>query len=378
MSTLLLIIFCIIGIGSFLMAFLKDKPSTKKIFKIIALIFMLTLPLFMTSWVQALNLALIYAILAIGLNILLGNAGLISLGHAAFYALGAYSASILSVYAGIPLFLSIFLGAVIVSIIGFILGTPLLRLHGHFLAIATLGMHVVIEELVKNKLKKLFDGATIPHKFKINSLADGLNFSMKESLSNMEYSSKVLGKSKPFYYDFLNNINSSIGEITVFFVTLIILVLIIFMVRNILRTRVGRALGALRDSEVASRALGVNIAIYKNIAFAIGAFIAAIAGSIHAFSTGTVDENSFTLLISLVVLATIIIGGVGSIQGAVIGALFYKLMDAKLVQLVLGSQSQGWSPFIMGAALVLVIIFAPRGVIYMLYQLKLKINQRRS
>jgi branched-chain amino acid transport system permease protein len=380
MADMIATIYLIVGAGAFLMAFLKDKPSTKKIYKMIAAIFLLSLPFAMTSWLAALNAALLYSILAIGLNILLGNAGQISLGHAAFYALGAYVAATLTVKLGFPIFLSIFIAGIAVSIIGFILGTPVLRLKGHFLAIATLGMHVVVEHLIKDKLKHMFEGATVRLEHRMGSLVEDLKYGLREILTQWDYQVQVLGEEKPFFYDFIQSVANTVSEITVYFATLVILILVILMARNILRTKVGRALSALRDSELAARALGVNIALFKNIAFALSAFFAGLAGGIFALSIGTVDEASFTIMISLMVLAMIIIGGVGSIQGAVLGAVFFQLLDMKIIKLILGNDpsAQVWSPFIMGAALVLVIIFAPKGIVYMLYQFKLKITQKRS
>lgn len=377
MSTILSVLFGIIGIGAFLMAFLKDKPSTKKTYKIIAAIFVFSLPFALTSWTAAFNSAIVYSLLAIGLNILLGNAGQISLGHAAFYAIGAYSAGILTVYGGVPIFISIVIGGIITSLIGFILGTPVLRLKGHFLGIATLGLHVLVEEVIKTKLKHVFAASKIDYQFSIGAIVEPLKYSLRDMLNNWEYADKILGQGLPFHFKFMDSITSSSPEIFVYFASLIFLILLVYLARNILRTKLGRALGAIRDSEVAARALGINIALYKNIAFSLSAFYAGIAGGIFALSIGTVDELSFRLTISLMVLAMIIIGGLGTIQGAIIGAVFFQLLDMKIISLVLGDNPM-WSPFIMGAALVLVIIFAPKGVVYMLYQLKLKLSQKRS
>jgi ABC-type branched-subunit amino acid transport system permease subunit len=241
-------------------------------------------------------------------------------------------------------------------------------------------MHVVVEHLIKDKLKHMFEGATVRLEHRMGSLVEDLKYGLREILTQWDYQVQVLGEEKPFFYDFIQSVANTVSEITVYFATLVILILVILMARNILRTKVGRALSALRDSELAARALGVNIALFKNIAFALSAFFAGLAGGIFALSIGTVDEASFTIMISLMVLAMIIIGGVGSIQGAVLGAVFFQLLDMKIIKLILGNDpsAQVWSPFIMGAALVLVIIFAPKGIVYMLYQFKLKITQKRS
>ena len=372
------LIWVIVGIAFFFLTFLKDKPSTKKTFKIISAIFIFTLPFTMNSWVGAFNTALLYSVMAIGLNILLGNAGQISLGHAAFYAIGAFIASFLTVMSGLPIIIAIILAGIFTSIIGFIMGTPVLRLKGHFLGIATLGLHVVIENLVKDKLKHYFPGAGVPDKFKIGSLVDNLQYSFKNSLGNLDYSSEILGEAKPFYYNFMQRVTDSVPDIAVFFVTLVFLILSVYMARNILRTKIGRALGALRDSEIAARTLGVNIPLYKNIAFSLSAFFAGIAGGIFALSIGTLDEASFNIGISLYVLAMIILGGVGTIQGSIIGASLYQLLNMKIIQEILGKKYQSLSPAILGLGVVLMIIFAPKGIVYMLYQLKLKLSRKRS
>lgn len=380
MSNILLVIYFLLGITFFWLTFVKDKPSEKKLFRILSTVFVVLLPFVITSWIPAFNHALLFAIMAIGLNILLGNAGLISLGHAAFYALGAYATAILVVFLGIPIFIAILLGAIITAMLAFILGTPILRLKSHFLGIATLGLHVVIEEIIKVQLKEIFPAAQVVYKYSIGSISESLLYTLKEILGNIEYAFVVLGESKPFYFSFLESVASSLSIMTVFFATLIIITLLVYMARNILRTKIGRALSAIRDSEIAARALGVNLAVYKNIAFALSAFFAAVAGGIWALSIGQLGEENFTILISLLVLAQIVLGGLGSIQGAIIGAVIFKLLDIKIIKLFLGdsASAQAWSPFILGATVVAFIIFAPKGLVYMFYQLKLKIKQKRG
>ncbi len=343
--------------------------------------FILLFPFIMTSWVQGINTALVYAILAIGLNILLGNAGQISLGHAAFYAVGAYISSALVLHAELPLFLSILLAGIGTAIVGFLLGTPVLRLKGHFLGIATLGLHVLIYNLVKDKLKGVVFGASakMPEVHKISYLTKSWEYSLKNSLSSLDYQIEILGKSKPFYYDFVDTITKSIGQITEYFIIFVILVLLVYMARNILRTKVGRALAALRDSEVAARMLGVNIAIFKNIAFGLSAFYAGIAGAIYAHTTGALDETSFELTISLMILAMIIIGGIATIQGAIIGAFFFQVLNMQVIPLIFSSgKGQMLGSTIMGLCVVLAVIFVPKGIVYMLWQMKIKLTQKRS
>lgn len=370
MKTIFLIIYALLGIGSFLMAFLKDKPSTKRLYKMIAGVFLVTFPFVMTDWVMALNSTLIFCILAIGLNLLLGNAGQISLGHAAFYAIGSFAAGFFTLSLGLPFILSILFAGIVVAMVGFAIGTPILRLKGHFLAIATLGLHVVVENLIKSRIVLHIQGDKMPGENKIYTLFDGIAASLKESTS-----------------EFLKSYESYVGTIGEYFISLVILILLIYMARNILRTKVGRALSALRDSEVAARALGVNLAIYKNIAFALSAFFAGIAGGIYAHTTGSFDPFSYQITISLNVLAMIVIGGLGSIQGAVIGAVFFKMLDMKVLRSMLRlvyyenpslADSSPLPDFILGALLILVILFAPKGIVYMLYQLKLKILQKRG
>ncbi len=416
MKTILLTIYALIGIGSFLMAFLQDKPSTKRLFKIIAGIFLVTFPFIMTDWVGALNTTLIFCILAIGLNILLGNAGQISLGHAAFYAIGSFSAGFFTISLGLPFFLSILFAGIVVAMVGFVIGTPILRLKGHFLAIATLGLHVVVENLIKSKIILHIKGDKMPGDFMIGEKFKGISEALKglapEQVAGAAENpfrgfnsfpspglapEQVVGAAEKGFFDsikeFINSIKefissyaTNIGSIGEYFVSLIILILLVFMARNILRTKVGRALSALRDSEVAARALGVNLAVYKNIAFALSAFFAGVAGAIYAHTTGSYDPFSYQITISLNVLAMIVIGGLGSIQGAIIGAALFKMLDMKVLRSALklvyaDSSHADSSPlpdFFLGAMLILVILFAPKGIVYMLYQLKLKILHKRG
>lgn len=369
MKTILLTIYALLGIGSFLMAFLQDQPSRKRLFKIIAGVFLVTFPFVMTDWVGALNTTLIFCILAIGLNILLGNAGQISLGHAAFYAIGSFSAGIFTISLGLPIFISILFAGIVVAMVGFVIGTPILRLKGHFLAIATLGLHVVVENLIKSKIVLHIKGDIMPEEYMIRGIFSGIRDFLKDSGS-----------------EFLNSYSTNIGSIGEYFVSLIILILLVFMARNILRTKVGRALSALRDSEVAARALGVNLAVYKNIAFALSAFFAGVAGAIYAHTIGSYDPFSYQITISLNVLAMIVIGGLGSIQGAIIGAALFKMLDMKVLRSALKlvyadpshADSSPLPDFFLGAMLIIVILFAPKGIVYMLYQLKLKISQKRG
>ena len=385
MKTILLTIYALIGIGSFLMAFLQDKPSTKRLFKIIAGIFLVTFPFIMTDWVGALNTTLIFCILAIGLNILLGNAGQISLGHAAFYAIGSFSAGFFTISLGLPFFLSILFAGIVVAMVGFVIGTPILRLKGHFLAIATLGLHVVVENLIKSKIILHIKGDKMPGDFMIGEKFKGISEALKGLAPE-----QVAGAAEKGFFDsikeFISSYATNIGSIGEYFVSLIILILLVFMARNILRTKVGRALSALRDSEVAARALGVNLAVYKNIAFALSAFFAGVAGAIFAHTTGSYDPFSYQITISLNVLAMIVIGGLGSIQGAIIGAALFKMLDMKVLRSALKlvyadpshADSSPLPDFFLGAMLILVILFAPKGIVYMLYQLKLKILHKRG
>ncbi len=242
-------------------------------------------------------------IVAVGLNILVGYTGQISLGHAGFYAIGAY-ATVLLAQAGWPIPLALAAAVLVAALAGFILGLPALRLEGPYLAVITLGFGLAMENIFARAA--FFGGATGPGVPPFDVvLVPG--FSREQNL----------------------------------YVVIVALAgLSVLAVRNLMRTRVGRAFVAIRDSDVAAACAGVNLTGYKTLAFAVSAGFTGLAGGLFAFHLGQVDPTSFNLMLSILFLAMVVIGGVGSILGPVLGAVLISLLNLKLKGLKLADFEQ--------------------------------------
>ncbi len=294
------------------------------------------------SWLVLLtNRALILAIAAIGLNLLTGFAGQISIGHAAFMAIGAFANYGLTAKVGIPFWGALPLAGLISAAVGYALGFPALRLQGHYLAIATLGFGVAVPQIL-NLWKGLSGGWTgvkpaAPYLY-------GLYF--KED--------------RPYYY-----------------LILIALALLTWVALNIARRRTGRAFIALRDSSVAAQAMGISLARYKTTAFALSAFYAGIAGSLWAHMMNYIAPHDFNLALSMELFTIIVLGGLASVPGSIVGSLFMSLMPKAVERISLALQRSGafdQSPFLMnvfknlnqvltGVILVLMVLYLPLGLV---------------
>lgn len=289
----------------------------------------------------------INVIVAIGLNVLVGYTGQISLGHAGFFAIGAY-ATVLLANAGLPILLALPAAALIAAAFGFLLGLPALRLEGPYLAVVTLGFGLAVENIFAKAA--IFGGATGP-------AVPGFNVAFLPGFSR-EQNLYVL-------------IVATAG-------------LSLLAVRNLIRTRVGRAFIAIRDSDVAAACAGVDLTWYKTLAFAVSAFFTGLAGGLFAFHLGQVDPTSFNLMLSILFLAMVVIGGVGSILGPVLGAVAISLLNLKLKGLKMADFEQiplagpdiaaflgrhfmetGMANIqfiVYGAILVLIMLFEPLGL----------------
>lgn len=235
----------------------------------------------------------INVIVAVGLNVLVGYTGQISLGHAGFFAIGAYG-TVLLAQAGLPIPLALLAGALVAAAFGFLLGLPALRLEGPYLAVITLGFGLAMENVFARA--SAFGGATGPGVPPF-SLVLVPGFSREQNL---------------------------------YLLIMALAGVSLLAVRNLMRTRVGRAFIAIRDSDVAASCAGVDLTWYKTLAFAVSAFFTGIAGGLFAFHLGQVDPTSFNLMLSILFLAMVVIGGVGSILGPVLGAITISLLNLKL------------------------------------------------
>ena len=274
--------------------------------------------------VGQLTLVLAYAVAALGLNVLVGYSGQISLGHGAFFALGAYTAAALIEKASFPHLLTLPVAFVVAGIAGFLVGLPALRIRGLYLALLTLGLAVAAAPLIKR-----FDGVT--------GGADGLNVVQPEPPSFL--SSLALDQ-------------------YIYLLTLAIAIPLFVLVWFMMRSRVGRALVAIRDNEIVAKTMGINLATMKTGAFALSAAYAGIAGALYVFSVGFVGPESFTLVLSFAFLAAIVVGGLATVSGAVLGALFIVLVPEYAADV-----DDALAGVIYGAALILVMYLERRGAV---------------
>ncbi len=272
----------------------------------------------------------------------MGYTGQISLGHAGFFAIGAYGTTVLMVKAGFPFLLALPGASLIAACFGFLLGLPSLRLEGPYLAIATLGFGLAITQIIGRI--ELFGGR------------DGIH------VPDINIGSWIINSDREFYY---------------LLITLTI-VLLLFM-RNLIKTRVGRAFIAIRDADIAAETMGVNIVFYKTLAFAISAFYAGIAGGMYAFVLKFIEPEIFTLLMSILFLAMVVVGGLGSMMGPIAGATLLCWLDLKLRNILdipyvgewLKTLSENWFSItgvsniqyiIFGAIMVAIMLFEPHGL----------------
>lgn len=291
----------------------------------------LLLPLFLGDYfISQLSFICIYSIASVGLMLLTGYAGQISIGHAAFFAIGAYTSSILT-KEGLPFLLAFPAAGLMAGIAGIIIGLPALRLSGLYLAIVTLGFSFIVEEII----------------LRWESLTRG-SFGMMVGPPSI--GSLSLDTEKSYYY-----------------LALILLIFTLVIAKNILRSPTGRAISEIRDSEVAAQAMGVNLSKYKVLAFAISAFFTGISGSLYAHKLTFIGPDSFTIAVSIEFVAMIIIGGLGSLQGAVLGAVFVILLPQFIV-LTKDYISQysinqaGLESGLYGLMIILFILFEPMGI----------------
>ena len=252
-------------------------------------------------------------ILALGLNIIVGLTGQLSLGHAAFMSVGAFSGALLTIKTGIPFSLTILLSGLITAAVAAAIGWPILRLTGDYLAICTLGFAEIV----------------------------------KVVFLNLEVTNKALGLTVPTPKTILSM------PLTV----LIVVILVIIASAFIENSRFGRALKAIRDDEIAAESMGINIARYKIQSFAVSAFMAGIGGCLYAHFLGYINPSDFGFLKSIDMLSMIVLGGLGSIPGAVFGA---SLLSAAPEFLRFMSQ---YRMLVYGALLVFLMVFRPNGLL---------------
>ncbi len=318
------------------------KTTSSFIWALVLLVFLVTLPFLVKSYyLSLLNLVALNVIVALGLNILVGNTGQISLGHAGFVAIGAYTAAWL-LQLGVPFVGTLLIASLITALIGGLLGIPSLKLEGPYLAIATLGFGLAVSIIIGRM--DIFGGRMGMSVPKINLQWTGLKY-----------------------------------DVALYYVFVLITVMMTIFATNLLRSRIGRAFQAVRDSDIAASVIGINLLRFKTLSFAISAFYAGVAGCLWALYLQFVTPGSFSLMMSILFLATVVLGGLGSVTGSVLGALamtYLSLQSERIVEMPLfGSLIKSFSETFMnpsgianikwvitGLVLILVVLFEPRGL----------------
>ncbi|MFH1102757.1 MAG: branched-chain amino acid ABC transporter permease [Pseudomonadota bacterium] len=298
--------------------------------------------LFKNYYVYVANYIAINVIVAIGLNILVGYTGQISLGHAGFFAIGAYGTLTLMTKAHLPFLVALPLSALVAALFGFFLGLPALRLEGPYLAIATLGFGMTVTQVIGRI--GFFGGRQGLHAPELTIGPWNLN------------------TDRDFYY-----------------LLIPITILLTLAARNIIKTRVGRSFIAIRDADIAAETMGVNLVFYKTLSFALSAFYTGVAGGLYAFVLRFIEPEIFTLFMSIMFLARVVVGGLGSIMGSVAGACLLSWMDLQLRNILnipylgewLKMLSQSFFSItgvsniqfiLFGLIMILIMLFEPLGI----------------
>lgn len=318
-------------------------------------------------WVRVLDFALLYVMLALGLNIVVGFAGLLDLGYIAFYAVGAYMVALLSsphLTEQFPLIASIFpgglhlpiwvilpLGAILAAFFGIILGAPTLKLRGDYLAIVTLGFGEIIRIFMNN----------LDRPINITNGPKGIKAIDPVSIFGVNLSTK------------LDIFGFSIAPVYMSYYLFALLALgIVFVTLRLQRSRIGRAWVAIREDEIAARAMGINTRNIKLLAFAMGASFGGVAGAMFASFQGFVSPESFTLWESIVVLAMVVLGGMGHVPGVILGAVllsalpeFLRATIEPLQMAVFGKvvlEAEVVRQLLYGLAMILIMLYRPSGL----------------
>ncbi len=323
----------------------------KLVFLALTLVFLAIFPylyklpvfsIFFTSFrnFQATRFA-IWLIILMGLNLLTGYSGQISLGHAAFVAVGAYIAAIAMNDWGAPIFLAVLIAALLTGFIGFLIGIPALRLSGPYLAIATLALIIVLPQVLKHPLIDQWTGG-------VNGIRISFPVVPTRITSNV-------------------NLNMNVDQ-WLYYNCMAAAVIMTAMAWSLTRSRFGRAFVALRDSEIGAQQMGINIALYKMTAFGVSSLYAGVGGALYVYQAAYLGPTSFDILFSLLLLVMIVLGGLASITGTIFAALLLTfrvdITDFFINHIPYGSKV-GIDPLrgaVFGILLIITVIFTPMGI----------------
>jgi branched-chain amino acid transport system permease protein len=313
------------GRRSFLQRLVSEKKLSLPglgIVAVIALFFPFVSSIYQTN---IMTTALMYVVLGLGLNIVVGQAGLLNLGYVAFYAAGAYTYALLYHHFGVGFWLALPLGALAATILGILLALPVLRLQGDYLAIVTLGFGEITRLVLENWNEFSFGPS-------------GISGIPRPGLFGME-----MGMHDATVY--------------LYFLMILLCIITIFVVNRLQDSRIGRALLALREDEIACQAMGIDKTRVKLTAFALGSTWAGLVGVIFAAKTTFVNPASFTFLESAMILSIVVLGGTGSIIGIIIGALLLILLPEYL------RAFSDYRMLLFGIIMVIMMIFRPQGIV---------------
>ncbi|HTP97113.1 MAG TPA: ABC transporter ATP-binding protein [Burkholderiales bacterium] len=337
----------------------SKRPAVKGIGIALIAIALIALPFALagigTAWVRIANFAILYMLLALGLNIVVGFAGLLDLGYIAFYAVGAYAYALLAsphFNLHLPFWIILPIGALLACGFGVLLGVPTLKLRGDYLAIVTLGFGEIIRIFLNNLSRPVNitngpQGISLIDPFRIG----GFSFSRYDTVLGVTLS----------------------GPIKYYYLLTAVLLLVLLVNLRLARSRIGRAWEAIREDEVAARAMGINTTHVKLLAFAMGASFGGVAGGMFAAIQGFISPESFVLVESVMVLSMVVLGGMGNIWGVVLGAALLSFVPELLRYTVEPVQRALFGRMLIepevirmllfGLALVLMMLFRPAGLL---------------
>ena len=338
---------------------LKHKPAAAWIGLAIAALALIALPFVLTGigtfWVRITNLAILFCLLALGLNIVVGFAGLLDLGYIAFYAVGAYVYALLAsphFNIHLPFWIILPIGAAFACMFGVLLGAPTLKLRGDYLAIVTLGFGEIIRIFLNNLSQpvNITNGPRGISRIEPFSLGP-FSFARSESFLGLTWT----------------------GPIKYYYLLVLVLIVVIIVNLRLQNSRIGRAWEAIREDEIAARAAGINTTQVKLAAFAMGASFGGIAGGIFASIQSFISPESFILIESIMVLAMVVLGGMGNIWGVLLGALLLSFVPEilrytvdPLQKAMFGrrlAEPEEIRMLIFGLALVLIMRYRPAGLL---------------
>jgi len=316
------------------MAIIRTRTQWAMFISLLVILF--AAPLYLSNyWLGVANLIGITIIAAIGLNIMIGYCGQLSIGHAGFIAVGAYTAAVLTNRLGFPFLAALLCSGFSAGLIGLIFGIPSVKVKGFYLAITTIAAQFIIIWIINHwSVTGGFVGISVPY----------------ASIGGFEFRT----------------------ESSQFYLIMAVTGICVFIAKSLARGRVGRAFIAIRDNDLAAEVMGINIRYYKLLAFFIGCFLAGIAGSLFAHWVGFMNAENFTLADSILYIGMVIIGGLGTTLGPILGVIFIRLLQQGIMFIspVLENAfpalpagfASGVAPMVFGLVIVLFLVLEPRGM----------------